>query len=115
MINPIVIIISAALFLSMTAIAIINKPKKPIVTGTVIVILIGFVVFTFMIDNAITTLDKGAPNSFVYFLTMSDQLTYDSLSASFSTFMSCDIALIVGAFLSLFVEILVILRKGAKK
>ena len=115
MINPIVIIISAALFLSMTAIAIINKPKKPIVTGTVIVILIGFVVFTFMIDNAITTLDKGAPNSFVYFLTMSEKLTYDGLAASFNIFMGFDIALIAGSLITLFAEMMLILRKGDKK
>ena len=114
MINPIVIIVSAALFLSMTAIALINKPKKPVVTGTVILILIVFVFFTFHIDNAITTLEKNDANGFIYFLTMSDHLTYESLSGSFNTFMCMDIALIAGALLSLFIEILLILRKGAE-
>ncbi len=115
MINPIVIIVSAALFLSMTAIAAINKPKKPVVTGTVIVILIAFVVFTLLIDNAISTLDKSTPSGFIYFLTMSDHLTYETLSHSFTTFMCIDIVLIVGALLSLFIEIMLILRKGTAR
>ena len=113
MINPIVIIVSAALFLSVMAIALINKPKKPVVTGTIIVILIGYVIFTLMIDNTLSALDKGDPNGFVCFLTMSEHLTYEGLSQSFNTFMYLDIALIIGALLSLFVEILLILRKDA--
>ena len=115
MINPIIIIISAALILSMLSVAVINKPKKPVVTGSVIVVLICFVTFTFMIDRAITTLSTGEPNGFVSFLTMNDQLTYESLAGSFNTFMGFDIALIAASLLTLFVEILIILRKGAKK
>lgn len=115
MINPIIIIVSAALFLSVTAISLINKPKKPFVTGTVIVILICYVVFTLMIDNAITTLSKGETDGFVYFLTMSDTLTYDGLAESFRTFMCMDIVLLGGVLLSLFIEMMLILRKDTEK
>lgn len=115
MINPIVIIVSAAVILSMLSVAIINKPKKPVVTGSVIVVLIGFVVFTFMIDRSISTLSSGEINRFVCFLTMNDQPTYDSLAESFNTFMGFDIALIAASLITLFIEILLILRKGAVK
>ena len=115
MINPIIIIISAAVFLSMVSVAIINKPKKPIVTGTIIVILICYVVFTFMIDNTLSSLAKGDPNPFVCFLTINDEPSYTSLAESFRVFMCCDIILIAGALLSLFIEMMLILRKGAEK
>ena len=68
MINPIVIIVGAALFLAMLAVCIINKPKKPIVTGTVIIILVCFIVFTFLIDNAILSVKTSIPDSFICFL-----------------------------------------------
>ena len=115
MINPIVIIVSAALILSMLSVAIINKPKKPVVTGSVIVVLIGFVVFTFMIDRSISMLSSGEMIPFVCFLTMNDQPTYDSLAEAFNTFMCFDVALIASSLVSLFIEILIILRKGAVK
>lgn len=115
MINPIVIIVSAALFLAALAICIINRPKKPVVTGMVILILIGFVFFTFLIDNAITTLNNGSPDAFVCFLTMNDKPGYYDLASSFRTFMLVDMGLIAASLLSLFVEILLILRKGSNK
>ncbi len=109
--NPVIIIVSAALFLSVAAISIINKPKKPVTTGAVIIILICFVVFTFMIDRSINMLPSGESNSFVCFLTMSDTLTYDGLAESFRIFMYTDIGLIAASLVSLFVEIMLILKK----
>ncbi len=115
MINPIVIIVSAAVILSILSVAIINKPKKPVVTGGVIVVLIGFVVFTFLIDRSISVVSTGDMNGFVCFLTMNDQPTYDSLAESFNTFMGFDIALIAASLITLFIEIMLILKKGAVK
>ncbi|MBQ9461981.1 MAG: hypothetical protein IJU51_08740 [Clostridia bacterium] len=115
MINPIVIIVSAAVILSMLSVAIINKPKKPVVTGSVIVVLIGFVIFTFMIDRSISTLSSGEINPFVCFLTMNDRPTYDSLAEAFNTFMCFDVVLIAASLIILFIEIMLILRKGAVK
>ncbi len=114
MINPIIIIVSVALLLSVVSVCIINKPQKPLITGVMILILIAFVVFTFLIDNAISGLSTGEANGLVSFLTMSDTLTYEGLSASFNTFMWLDIGLIGASLVSLFFEILIILRKGAK-
>ncbi len=115
MINPIVIIVSAALVLSVIVVSIINKPKKPLVTGTIITVLVCFVVFTYMIDSAIVSLGTGDNDNFIKFLTMSDVLSYDGLSESFVTFMVIDIGLIAASLLSLFMEIMLILRKGGDK
>lgn len=115
MINPIVIIVSAALLLAMLTICIINRPKKPIITGTVIVILICYVVFTFMIDGAISNLNTGEVEGFVQFLTMTEEASYEQLASSFRTYMLVDIGLIAASLLSLFVEIMLILRKDSKK
>ena len=53
MINPIVIIITISIILSVLVICVINKPKRPIITGTVIFVLICYVIMTFILDNAI--------------------------------------------------------------
>lgn len=115
MINPIIIITAAALLLAVIAVCIINKPKKPVITGTVILILICFVVFTFVIDNSISALGTKPPNSFVCFLTMNEAPDYEELATSFRTFMTIDMGLIVFSLASLFFEILLILRKDSKK
>lgn len=115
MINPILIIVGAALILSAVSVSLINKPKKPIVTGTVLLILICFVVFTFLIDSAFRSVGTGEVNEVVYFLTMNETLTYEALAASFNTFMWMDIGLIVASLVTLFVEIMMILRKGSGK
>ena len=109
MINPIIIIVSVALLLAMLTVCIINRPKKPFITGTI------FVVFTFLIDNAISSTGAGETDGFVSFLTMSDHPSYDDLASSFHTYMLIDIGLIAASLVSLFIEILLILRKSEKK
>lgn len=115
MINPIIIIVSAALLLAMLTVCIINRPKKPFITGTAILILICFVVFTFLIDNAISSIGTGEVDGFVRFLIMNDEPGYEELAASFRTLMLADMILIGASLLSLFVEIMLILRKSEKK
>lgn len=115
MINPIVIIIGAAILLAMLTVCIINKPKKPIVTGTIIFILVCFIMFTFLIDNAILSIKTSSPDSFICFLTMNNAPVYNDLAVSFDTFVKFDIALIAASLISLFIEMLFILRKGQDK
>lgn len=116
MMNPIVIIITISLILSVLVICVINKPKKPIITGTVIFILICYVAITFLIDSAITGMgNNDSFNGLVHFLVMNESPSYDDLADSFQAFMKMDISLIVTALISLFMEIMVILRKDSKK
>ena len=53
MINPIVVIILSAYILSFLVLRIVVKPKKPIFTGALLVMLILFVIVTSMIDTSI--------------------------------------------------------------
>ena len=115
MINPIVIIITISIILSVLVICVINKPKRPIITGTVIFVLICYVIMTFILDNAITGMQVGDINGFISFLVMSYSPSYEALSDSFRTFMTIDISLIIAALATFFSEMLLILRKDYQK
>lgn len=116
MINPIVIIVTAALLLSVLAICIINKPKKPIITGTLIFILACFVVTTWIIDNTISNFSStGSFISFVSFVTMLDNPTYSQLEEAFDIFMTMDIVFFVLSLLSLVLEAVNILKNDKRK
>ena len=116
MINPIVIIITISIILSVVVIYVINKPKRPIITGTVIFVLICYVMITFALDSAINGMTANENlNSFISFLVMSDSPSYEELSDSFKTFMTIDVSLIIVALLSFFGEIMLILRKDYQK
>ncbi len=114
MINPIVIIITISLILSVLVICVINRPKKPIITGTLLFILIGYVVITFLVDAAITG-NGEVYSGFIGFLAMSNSPTYGELADTFKALMTADITLMIVALLSLFTEIMLILRKGSDK
>ncbi len=113
--NPILIVISAALIFSALSISLINKPKIPVVAGAMLIVLIFFVVTTFFIDNAIT--DVVASNElsgFVRFTVMNDSPTYEELESSFSVFSCVDIGLFLAALFAMFAETLTILRHNSK-
>lgn len=115
MINPILIIITIALLLSVLVVCILNKPKKPIVTGTLIFLLACFVTITFMIDNVISNLSRESIFlDIVNFVIMTDEPTYVQLSSSFNTFMMIDIALFILSFVSLIIEALNILKSDKR-
>ena len=116
MINPIVIIITISIILSVLVICVINKPKRPIISGTVIFVLICYVIMTFILDNAIMGATfNDSFGGFISFLVMSDSPSYDEMSDSFSTFMTIDILLIIASLATFFGEMLLILRKDYRK
>lgn len=116
MINPIVIIVTVALFMSVLAVSIINKPKKPIVTAVMIIILMAYVSATFLLDSWIANLNtESSFDGLVHFIVMNDNPNYDDIESSFRTFMIFDILLIAASLLSLFTEIMIILRKDSKR
>ena len=116
MINPIVIIITVSVLLSVLIVCVINRPKKPFMTGTMILVLIFYCIVTFVLDNAITGMgiDENF-DGFVNFLVMNASPSYEELADSFKTFMYIDITLIIAALVSLFGEIMLILRKDYRK
>lgn len=116
MINPIVIIVAAAILMSVLVVCVLNKPKIPVITGTFIFILICFVIMTYMIDTAISSAGNSVRYSdFVSFITMSDSMLYTQLEESFRTFMIFDIVLFVLSMLSLGLEAAHILKNYNKK
>ncbi|MBR2176915.1 MAG: hypothetical protein IJ861_08220 [Clostridia bacterium] len=116
MINPILIIIAAALVLSAFVVALLNKPKFPLVAGMLIVILIFFVFATFLIDSALTELASSEGLSmFVNFLLVGDNPTYEELEAAFNVFMYVDIGLFTASLIAMFAEALFILHKNSDR
>lgn len=116
MINPVVVIISISFLLSMLVVCVINKPRKPVMTGSIILLLIFYISVTFIIDGAITGTGINEQfGDFVKFLVMSDIPSYEELSDSFRTFMKIDISLVAITLVSMFIEIMLIFRKESKK
>ena len=116
MINPIVIIITVSFILSIIVLCVINKPRKPIITAAMILLLIFYLTVTFMIDSAITgTGGNEQLKGFISFIVMKDNPSYNELAASFNTSMKFDIVFVVTALLSMLGEIMLIFRKDTKK
>lgn len=118
MINPIIIIVASAIFLSILVIYIFNKPKKPIMTGTLIILLVCFVMMTWFIDISISSFNSANSNQFadiVNFIIMIDNPTYIQLEDSFNLFMIIDIVLFALSFISLLLEAINILKKDRRR
>ena len=116
MINPIVIIITVSVILSMIVVCVINKPRKPLMTATMILLLIFYLSVTFVIDSAITGIGGNEQlYRVVGFIVMNDTPSYDELAESFKTFMTLDITLVITALVSMLGEIMLIFRKESKR
>ena len=115
MINPIILIVTAAVLLSVFVICIINKPKKPIITGILLFVLMCFVLTTWLIDNVISSFYSSQQfMGFVSFVTMLDNPTYFQLEQSFDTFMIIDIVLFVLSLIALVFEAINILKSDRR-
>ena len=95
--NPILIVFSAAVVLSALSIALINKPRIPVVAGSFLLVLIFFVVTTFF-----------------RFVVMKDRPTYEDLETAFSIFSYVDIGLFLASLFAMFTETLTILHQNSK-
>lgn len=116
MINPIIIIAAAGLILSAFAVAILNKPAVPVVTSTLIVILIFFVVTTYLIDSAISNSSvSDSLSSFIGFSVLNDSPNGEDLEFAFNTLKYTDISLFAASLISMFTEALLILHQNSGK
>ena len=111
MINPIVIIILSAYILSFLVLRIVVKPKKPIFTGALLVMLILFVIVTSMIDTSIygSELMSDFEKSMVSFVTSTRIQDTVHLESSFRIFAWIDIGLFAVTIISMYVELRAIL------
>ncbi|MBE5714369.1 MAG: hypothetical protein EGR22_09345 [Ruminococcaceae bacterium] len=111
MINPIVVIILSAYILSFLVLRIVVKPKKPIFTGALLVMLILFVIVTSMIDTSIygSELMSDFEKSMVSFVTSTRIQDTVKLESSFRIFALIDIGLFAVTIISMYVELRAIL------
>ena len=111
MINPIVIIILSSYILSFLVLRIVVKPKKPIFTGALLVMLILFVIVTSMIDTSIygSELMSDFEKSMVSFVTSTRIQDTVKLESSFRIFAWIDIGLFAVTIISMYVELRAIL------
>lgn len=111
MINPIVVIILSAYILSFLVLRIVVKPKKPIFTGALLVMLILFVIVTIMIDTSIygSELMSDFEKSMVSFVTSTRIQDTVKLESSFRIFAWIDIGLFAVTIISMYVELRAIL------
>ena len=115
MINPVFFVISCAVILSAAAIVIINKPKIPLIAGSVLIVLIFFVIATFSIDSAIyDVLHSAELSSFVKFAVVKDKPSYEELEAAFRLLSGIDVGLFIAALVSMLIETMSILRNNSK-
>lgn len=111
MINPIVVIILSAYILSFLVLRIVVKPKKPIFTGALLVMLILFVIVTSMIDTSIygSELMSDFEKSMVSFVTSTRIQDTVKIESSFRIFAWIDIGLFAVTIISMYVELRAIL------
>lgn len=111
MINPIVVIILSAYILSFLVLRIVVKPKKPIFTGALLIMLILFVIVTSMIDTSIygSELMSDFEKSMVSFVTSTRIQDTVKLESSFRIFAWIDIGLFAVTIISMYVELRAIL------
>lgn len=111
MINPIVVIILSAYILSFLVLRIVVKPKKPIFTGALLVMLILFVIVTSMIDTSIygSELMSDFEKSMVSFVTSTRIQDTVKLESSFRIFALIDIGLFAVTIISMYIELRAIL------
>ena len=111
MINPIVVIILSAYILNFLVLRIVVKPKKPIFTGALLVMLILFVIVTSMIDTSIygSELMSDFEKSMVSFVTSTRIQDTVKLESSFRIFAWIDIGLFAVTIISMYVELRAIL------
>lgn len=111
MINPIVVIILSAYILSFLVLRIVVKPKKPIFTGALLVMLILFVIVTSMIDTSIygSELMSDFEKSMVSFVTSTRIQDTVKLESSFRIFAWIYIGLFAVTIISMYVELRAIL------
>ena len=111
MINPIVVIILSAYILSFLVLRIVVKPKKPIFTGALLVMLILFVIVTSMIDTSIygSELMSDFEKSMVSFVISTRIQDTVKLESSFRIFAWIDIGLFAVTIISMYVELRAIL------
>ena len=119
-VNLVFLIAAAAVMVLALVFCLVNKPKKPLFTGTSIIVLLIFILATEMINMGLSTptlfsLPQEFVSAMVGFLTGHSSPTTAQLEQAFRVYMYIDIGLIVGCVVSLIVEVRSIFTIAPKK
>lgn len=119
-VNLVFLIAAAAVMALALVFCLVNKPKKPLFTGTSIIILLIFLLATEMINMGLSTptlvsLPQEFVSAMVGFLTGVASPTAAELEQAFRVYMYIDIGLMVVSVASLIVEVRSIFTIAPKK
>lgn len=109
LINPVVVIIAAAILIFTLIYCFINNPKKPLFTGVSIAVFILLLVCTYIINAAMSTsaLEPTYPviSAVAGFLSFQQSLQTQALEGSFFAYACADIVMIIICIISMVFEI----------
>lgn len=119
-VNLVFFIAAAAVLALVIVFCVVNKPKKPLLTGATLIILLIFLLATELINMGlstptVTSLPQGFVNAMVGFLTSQNQPTSVMLEQAFSVYKYTDIALMLICVVSLIFEVRSIFTLSPKK
>lgn len=119
-VNLVFLFASGAVLALALVFCLVNKPKKPLFTGTTLIILIIFLLSTELINMGLSTptiisLPQGFVNAMVGFLTAQNTPNTVTLEQAFNIYMYIDIGLIALCIISLVVEVRSIFTLTPKK
>lgn len=117
-ISPVILIVCAAILLSACIFCLVNRPRKPIFTGVLIVLLLSFAFMTLAVNMQLSS--PGASNfasptfiaAVVSFITLSPMPTQQQLNDAFSLLAKIDIGLILAIIISMFFEVKSLLKQN---
>ncbi len=119
-VNLIFLIAAAAILVLAFVFCAVNKPRKPLFTGTTLIILLVFLLATEIINMGLSTptviaLPQGFVSAVSGFLTAQTMPTAAQLEQAFAVYMYIDIALVVICVISLIIEVRSIFTTAPKK
>ncbi len=119
-VNLVFLLAAAAILVLALVFCVVNKPRKPLFTGTTLIILLLFLFATEMINMGLSTptvimLPQGFVSALAGFLTAQSMPTTAQLEQAFAVYMYIDVALIVICIISLVIEVRSIFTTAPKK
>lgn len=109
--SPILIIISAAVLLFAFIYCIINRPRKPVITGVLLFMLLAYVLMTFSVNIELSSSGVNSLTSHnfisgvVSFISMKSEPTVQQLTNLFSSLCKVDVCLIIATIVSMVIEV----------
>lgn len=114
--NPILLVVTVALIVFGVIYCMIVRPRKPLLTAIFLFLLVVYLFFTFIVNNAVTpsemnTFFSSHINKLLPFITYHEAPSSEVCLRSFYLYQRMDVLLFLGVVISLAIEIYQILIK----